>query len=81
MERCLGRNYCLGFQVGKSAEQETSLKPLSIMDSSYTFKCKHFRNTRHTAIFGVHMASTWLATPHREKIGIAEQQLLEESIL
>jgi hypothetical protein len=28
-----------------------------------------------------HMSSTWLATPHREKIGIAEQQLLEESIL
>jgi hypothetical protein len=25
--------------------------------------------------------STWLATPHKEKIGIAEQQLLEESIL
>jgi hypothetical protein len=28
-----------------------------------------------------HMSSTWLATPHRGKIGIAEQQLLEESIL
>jgi hypothetical protein len=25
------------------------------------------------------MSSTWLATPHGEKIGIAEQQLLEES--
>jgi hypothetical protein len=39
-----------------------------MMDSLYAFKCKPFRNTRHTVTFGIALPSSFLNTLYNHKL-------------